>query len=273
MCFRRRRVRQQISILVPFGGEDPGRLEALKWLLAYYRAQLPAAEIVLGSDKASKRSWHNKKPKPFSKAVALNNAFAKSHGDILILLDSDAILADGVIEHCAERLRAQRRAGVRSYFIPYQHLFRLTREATKRILASDPAHPLVLPDPPPPSDVEGRDGSGPINTFGAMCQIVPREAFILVGGFDTRHRGWGSDDHDMVLALNELWGHFKTTPNDILHLWHPRIMAGDGAAWRVRMWQNQLEPNMNQALAARYSKAVGHPDVMRALVDEDKGVK
>lgn len=255
---------------MPFGGEDPGRLETLKWLLAYYRAQLPKAEIVLGRDRVSKRTWRNRQPKPFSKAVALNNAFKKSHGDIIVLLDADAILADGIIQHCADRLRKQREAHVRSWFIPYNKLFRLTRKATMRILASDPRRPLVLWDPPPPQDIEGRDGSGPINTFGAMCQIMPREAFMIVHGFDERHRGWGSEDHDLVLALNELWGHFKTTPNDILHLWHPRLMAGDGEAWTMRMWPNQLEPQMNHALAARYARAVGKPDEMRSLVDEDK---
>ena len=189
MCFRRR-VRHQISILVPFGGEDPGRLETLKWLLAYYRAQLPKAEIVLGRDRVSKRTWRNRQPKPFSKAVALNNAFKKSHGDIIVLLDADAILADGIIQHCADRLRKQREAHVRSWFIPYNKLFRLTRKATMRILASDPRRPLVLWDPPPPQDIEGHDGSGPINTFGAMCQIMPHEAFMIVHGFDERHRGW-----------------------------------------------------------------------------------
>jgi hypothetical protein len=267
MC---RRPRKQISLLVPLGGSDPGRMQTWQWLKKYWEAQLPEVEIVSGRDRASTNRWWNRTPKPFSKAVAVNNAFRKSHGDIVVMLDADAYLFGSVIEHCAERLRAQRKAHVRSWFIPYAHLYRINRHATKLILDSNPRHPLRLSDPPPPQDVEGRDGSGPINTFGAMCQIMPREAFLVVGGMDPRMRGWGNEDRAFMQALDTLWGLHKNTPNDILHLWHPRIMAGDGAMWTVRMWPNQTEPRMNDKLGARYDRAAGKPDEMRALVDEAK---
>ncbi len=265
---RRRRVRQQISLLVPMGGDDPSRARNWKWLAEFWRSNLPGAEIVIGRDRASRRTMLRRCPQPFSKAVAINKAFRKSHGDIVVILDSDAYLPADVIEHCAERLRAQRKIGVRSWFTPYAHLYRLTRAATKLLIQSNPRHPLTFSSPPPPQDVDSRDGSGPLSQFGAMCQIVPREAFELVGGFDPRFRGWGSEDHAFAVALETLWGPRKTTPNDILHLWHPAFTAGTGPSWTIKMWANQTKPGVNDALGGRYHQAAGKPDEMRRLVDE-----
>jgi predicted glycosyltransferase involved in capsule biosynthesis len=237
-------------------------------LRRYYAANLPNSEIVIGRDRQSRRRPWRRNPKVFSKAAAVNNAFRKSGGDIVVILDADAYLSTTVLTHCADRLRAQRRAHVRGWFIPYSSLYRINRRATREIIKSDPRYPLALTTPPPAQDVEGRDGSGSINTFGAMCQVMPREAFETVGGMDPRFRSWGSEDSSFMHALDTLWGRHATTPNDILHLWHPRIMAGDGAAWTVRLWPNQTEPNLSNALGARYAKAAGKPNEMRRLVDE-----
>ena len=239
-----------------------------EWLKEYWECKLPCAEIVIGRDPASERRPWRRHPKPFSKAVALNNAFKASRGDIIVLLDSDAYLDYRVIEHCAERLRAQREAHVRSWFVPYNHLYRLTKRATDEILRSCPCKPKVLPTPPPKHDIDTRDGSGPLHVFGAMCQIMPREAFITVGGLDPRFRGWGAEDSAFTQALDTLWGPRHNTPNDILHLWHPSFTSGSGPAWTVKMWANQTSSGVNNPLAARFQKAYGKPDVMRALVDE-----
>ena len=265
---RRRRQRHQISLLVPIGGDDPVRAKNWRWLRRYWEDQLPGVEIVIGRDKLNERRRWRRKPLPFSKAVAVNHAFARSHGDIVVILDTDAYLPGEVIAHCAERLRHQRQAGVRSWFVPYDHLYRLTRRASSQVLLSDPRHPLRFPSPPPPGDIDGKDGSGPINIFGAMCQVMPREAFTCVGGMDPRFRCWGAEDSAFALALDTLWGPRHNTPNDILHVWHPALIAGSGPSWTVKMWAGQDRPGANNDLGNRYHRAAGHPAYMRALVDQ-----
>ena len=138
------------------------------------------------------------------------------------------------------------------------------------MLESDPCNPLVLPTPPPARDIDGNEGSGPLNVFGAMCQIMPREAFEAVGGWDERFRGWGGEDYAFARALDTLWGPHKNTANDILHLWHPRITGGRGPDWTVKMWANQLEPRVNDELSSRYGRAFGDVTEMRKLQDEWK---
>ena len=267
----RRRPCQRISILVPLGGDDPTRALNWSWLARYYRSHLNNTEIVIGTDRSSCRHWlWRRRPLPFSKAAAINNAFKKSHGDILVLLDSDAYLSAAVIQHCADRLRIQRRSHVRSWFVPYSRLYRLTRHATDRLVESDPCRPLAISDPPPPRDVDGRDGSGPLNVFGALCQIMPREAFVTVGGMNPKFRGWGGEDKSFLHAVDELWGPHRNTPNDILHLWHPSFTTGQGPLWLQKMWPGQSSPGINNALAAQYQRAIGNPEEMRRLQNEGR---
>jgi glycosyltransferase involved in cell wall biosynthesis len=271
-CWHRRR-RTQISLLVPFQSTDVRRLVTWWWLRRYWGYWLPDAEIIIGRDRKSKRTWYRRHPKPYSKAVAVNNAFRRSHGDIIAILDADAYLDNAVITHCARRIRAAIQSGVHLWFVPYLHLYRLTPEASVQIINSSVTNPLVLPTPPPAKDVEGSEGSGWGHYFGALLQIMPRAAFEKVGGMDPRFRGWGGEDVAFLKALDTLWGQHVNTPNDILHLWHPMFMQGTwedlrGKYWQVRMWGNQTAPRANDALASRYHRANNKPAQMRALVNE-----
>lgn len=273
---RRKRPDNLISILVPMGGTDRFRHADWSWLRQYYIEHLGASiEIIIGRDRKSEQRWY-RKPLPFSKTCAVNDAFKRSHGDIIVILDSDAYIETGVITHCAERIRAARERCVRLWFIPYKLIARLTPAATREVLASEPWNPLRFSDPPPPNDVEDNNGSGPSSgkDYGAMIMILPREAFECVGGMDPRMRGWGGDDGSFVHAVDCLWswpnGH-KNTPNDVLHLWHPKFDAPHGPndpPWRTRIWANQDVPGGNDWLAMCYKTASKSPKSMRKLVDE-----
>lgn len=265
---KHRRRTHTISILVPLGGDDPARLRNWHWLERYLRCHLPGAQIVVGRDRESERGRCRK---PFSKAAAVNDAFSRSTGDVIVVLDADAFLSASVIEHCAEALRHARRCGERTWFVPYDALYRLRRPTTERLIESDPCHPLWFPTPPPAWDIDNKDGSGPINIYGAMCQIMPREAFELVRGFDRRFRGWGNEDVSMFFALSTLWGHVQYTDNDILHMWHPTVVTSQtGASWTVKLWHGQTQPGVNNELGGRYARANGNVPAMRKLVDEDR---
>lgn len=270
-----------ISLLVPYLSQgDLSRDKVWNWLYEFWKENLPDCEIILGEDKEGRKKWYRRKIIPFSKTSAVNNAFRRSHGDIIVILDADAYFHPAIVVHCAERLRAAREVGIRTWFVPYQHLYRLTQEATKLVLESLPRNPLWFSSPPPPSDVEGQEGSGDGGPslhgrhYGAMCQIMPREAFEAAGHMDSGFRGWGGEDVAFLRALDTLWGKHKNTPNDILHLWHHRKIAGEWAdpnkkVWEVRVWAGQKKSRVNDHLTVRYNKATGNVEKMQALVDEN----
>ena len=269
----KKKVKKKISLLVPFQTNEEWRVDDWRWLHHYWREFLPHAEIIIGRDKKSKKKWYCSKVLPFSKTAAVNNAFSRSSGDIIVILDADTYIDPKIIVHCAKRIRESRKMGARVWFIPYLWLYRLTKEATKKVLDSEPREPYTFSTPPSTNDVESTDGSGHGRKYGALIQIMPREAFELVGGMDEEFRGWGGEDVSFLWALDTLWTPHSNTPNDVLHLWHPRIIMNEGDSNRrseSRGWEGQEDIRANDWLSDQYRGAIKNPTKMRALVKARK---
>lgn len=246
--------KQKISLLVPFRANNVSRNKDWRWLKKYWRNELKGqAEIVIGHDYGGT---------PFSKTQAINEAAKRARGDVFVILDADTYIPGDVIAHAAARIRSARERGVKLWFVPYRHLFRLTQAASKRALDSDPKHPYRFPSPPAPEDIEDTVGSLFGHKYGALIMILPREAFEEVGCMDPRFRGWGGEDVSYMRAVDTLWTRHKNLPDDVLHLWHPT----QGAKFR-KLWDGQATPRANDKLAMRYHLATGHPAQMRELVD------
>lgn len=256
---KRRKYGKGISLLVPFRDCGDGhRTATLAWLKAYYRHALPSAQFIVAPDDG-----HN----PFCKMMAFNNAARRARGDVFVLLDADCLIDTKVVLHCASRLREARRRGRHLWFVPFRRFYRLSEAYTHRILESNPRHPLFPPLFPDSSMLdEGCDTKFNYgHHYGALIQIMPREAWELLGGFDERFRSWGSDDVCIMQALDTLWGRHRTTPNPVFHLFHPFL--GDRAY--TRTWEGGIS-GQNDSLAGRYRAHLGNPEMMRKLVDEWK---
>ncbi len=254
-----------ISIIIPFecNDKESQRFKNFEWVVKYWRCQLPGAEVIQGHDP----------DKPFSKSVAVNDSVAHSTGDILVIIDADGYITAKSALVCAMRIRHARRRGHRLWFIPYRQFYRLTMNASQRVLNSDPCNPYTFPTPPDPNDIQNTSGSQHGHWFGAMVQIWPREAFDEVGGWDERFRGWGGEDHAIMRACDTLYWPHKTLPGQALHLWHPMLSTAGVSAWvpwEGRMWESQTEAGANDELNGRYYGANGDRTRMRRLVDEGR---
>lgn len=184
-------------------------------------------------------------------------------GRVLVIIDADTYMEGQVINRCADRILEEIDSHL--WYVPYRHLYRLTKRITKEILKSDPENPLRIPSPPP---TEYIDDNGHKSTYGhrygAMIMMFPREALDILGCFDERFKGWGGEDIAFLRALDTLYGRHKTTDNDVLHLWHPYI----GKSYKTRTWQGQDAGQANDQLSNKYNRATGKPTQMRELVDE-----
>ena len=245
--------RPKISLLIPFTTKSAERREEFEWLLKYWRHELPDAEIIVGESHS----------RIFCKGEALNQAARKATGRVLVILDADAYIPGKIINRCADRILEEMHDHL--WYVPYRHLYRLKKEISKKILASDPEHPLRLSIPPSMDDVENGKQSSYGHRYGAMLMIIPREALDAVGGcFDERFKGWGGEDVAFLRALDTLYGKHKTANTDILHFWHPTI----GDSYKTRMWKGQYGAQPNARLAMAYHRATRKPDQMRRLVEE-----
>jgi hypothetical protein len=244
-----------ITLLVPFRSDGARRSATWEWLRAYWQAWLPEAEIIEGHNEAV----------PFCKTAAANEAFRRSEGDVIVILDADCYIDSRVVLDCARRIRTARRRGRKLWFIPYRHFYRLTDQASLLVLSSPPDDPYQFSSPPPPGDTEESSGQSVGHWYGALIQIMPREAFIVAGGMDERFAGWGGEDVSFMVAVDTLYAKHRTTRNQTLHLWHPHI----GTLHVEREWVGQAVAGSNNPLAIRYQGARGRPDRMSALTRED----
>lgn len=247
--------RPKISILIPFSTTDHIRRRNFRWLLRYWRHELPHAEIIIGKSNS----------KVFCKGEALNNALKRSRGKILVVLDADALLEGRTIERCADRILEELHRGHHLWYVPYRHLYRLTRQETERIIHSDPKHPYRPHTPPPNSCIENQGDFAKYGArYAAMVTIFPREALKYIKCFDERFKGWGGEDIALLRALDTLFGKHKTVRGAVFHLWHPF----HGHTYKERVWDNQENPNANSRLANKYNAATRSPHRMGIIVGE-----
>ena len=244
---------ERISLLVPFRTDHAERERNWRWLEAYWRAQMPEAEIIMGTDDH----------RPFCKTHAVNDAFSRASGDVIVMLDADCYISAATIRECARLIREARAWGKPLWYLPYRRFYRLTEEASLRLLATDPAHPKAFPDPPLDSELESHGGISFGHWYGALIQVMPREAFEAAGGMDERFRGWGGEDVSFMHAVDTLYGRHKTFNGPVYHVHHPTIKG----TWAMtRQWAGQDKPEMNDALSSKYEDAVGDKEMMRQLI-------
>lgn len=259
MRFRKKKHHKKISLLVPFRADDEGRQRNWDWLRKYWAEELPEAEIVIGKDRRH----------PFSKTVAVNHAAKRAHGDFFVIMDADTFINPIAIRASILKIEAAARRGQKVWFIPYRRLWRLTPTATQFVLSNRVLIAPYLWLLGCAENFENPTGSLFGRRFGAMCQVMSREAFFAAGGMDPRFRGWGGEDVSFVRAVDTLWGKHKTVDYDIFHLHHEKI----GTDWRDRVWQGQTKTRVNEGLASRYDKANRQQHVMEDLVREHSHIR
>lgn len=245
--------KQKISLLIPFRTDNAERERNYLWLIDYWRSHLPEAEIVIGTDEST----------PFCKTAAVNDAFSRATGDVLVILDADCYISAYVIRQCVADIRKAIAEGRRLWFVPYRRLYRMTKQSTETMLKIDPASNFLMANEPNYELLEDTTNSSGGHWYGALIQILPREAWI---GMDERFKGWGGEDASHMLALDTLYSRRKTTSNAAYHMWHPTI-KGD---WKyTRQWPGQEKAEANQPLAEQYIACIGDVDRMRRMISID----
>jgi hypothetical protein len=253
---KHKRHNELISIIIPFQSFDPVRLRIFEWVLQYWHDHLPEAEIIVaGNDEI-----------PFHKTLAVNEGVQRARGDILVIMDGDCYMSADTVREVANRIRQARRENRKLWYVPYRRFYRLNERASEALLHTHPQDPLRIPDPPPSNWVEHMETSSSGHWWGALIQVMPREAFIEAGGMDIRFQGWGGEDVSFMHAVDTVWSRHKTFDGPVFHIWHPVIPG----RWKhTRQWPGQPTAEMNDQLSSRYVDAIGDEALMRRVITEE----
>jgi glycosyltransferase involved in cell wall biosynthesis len=262
-----------ISILVPFYSSPSANQRTLNWnwLYEYWKFHLPGAEIIMGIDE--KVNINNQ---PFSKACAVNYAAKRALGDIFVIADADGYISTDSVLKCAMEIRKARKKKHTLWFIPYRKFFRLNESASKKLLQTNSNNKYHEPETDEiliTKDFNGLSGSVHGHRYGALFQIMPREAFKITGGWDERFRGWGGEDVTAMRVMDTLYGPHKTLPSSVSHIWHPFVTVENNQKIISRIWDNQENYKSNGNLSNRYFRALGNVEKIKALVNEWKEIK
>ena len=216
-----------VEVVIPFAGDCPHRRRALSWTLRHY----PTTWKVTVAEGGS----------PWTKAKAVTPAIEASDAETVVVADAD-VWTDGFGEAVAAVELGQ------PWAIPFTGVFRLTAQATERILAGelprDP-HALELDE----NAYRGRPGGGSVVALRELLLDVP---------LDPRFIGWGQEDESWGMALTTLAGQPHRCRHALIHLWHPP---------QERLSREFGSPE-GRDLRERYEAACASPDAMRALISE-----
>lgn len=131
--------------------------------------------------------------------------------------------------------------------VPHDLLFRLTQEATARLLETDEIDWDSLEQKP----YRGFEGGGILVAHrDTLLDVPPDQRFV----------GWGHEDECWALALRELVGESWRGSENLVHLWHPPQERRTRNHGRLESWMLKID----------YCDARGHPEAMRALVEEGR---
>lgn len=185
-----------VSVIIPISLSNEERRKAYQWILEFYHELLPEVELCIGETNETNL---------FSRAKAINLGVKKATRDKLVIADGDLFFNPLIIEEAVKELDTF------PWVIPFSKVFNISKKSSNQLYLLKPQWPIPIK-----LDCVKRPQMG----WGGI-NVVSREKFYNVGGFDERFAGWGGEDDAFAFSMNNLYGSAKRLNHSIFHLWHP----------------------------------------------------
>jgi len=198
---------KDISIILPYRPDNGYHDKNFKYVYKLLKSHYPDSEMIIGKNECGGTL--------FNRSNAVNNGVTESSNNILMLYDVDAILPQINVQRSLASLETY------PMIFPYDKFWLLSKRVSRKIINGMRYSFSSLPNDRGVTQLvkEGK--------IGAAVQLVTRDAFDSVGGFNEDFEGWGFEDvyfnFKMIkkYPLGEgIWGKWLDE-GDIFHLWHP----------------------------------------------------
>ncbi|WP_410769031.1 galactosyltransferase-related protein [Fontibacillus sp. BL9] len=227
----------EISVLIPYKPDDGPRDQAFRYIRRFYEKMMPEAELCIGEVAEE----------PFSRSRAINRAAGKARGRVFVIADNDIIYDPELIAQSLKRLDDD------CWVIPFSQINRLSQTYSERLIRGG-EHPWPLQTKPETKPANASYFVGGMN-------VLLRESFEKVGGYDERFSGWGGEDEAFAYALDTLVGKHVRLDGELIHFWHPFVGPGGNPHYHD-----------NYLLYQRYKAALGNIMEMSRLIQEKNDI-
>lgn len=227
------------AVVIPFRdrGLDPLRLENLTRVVDHWAGY--GCDVVLTGDGRTG-------DEQFNRSAAYNRGIADTDAEVLILAESDLLISPAQIDRAVEM--AIDSPGM---VVPFSWFMALS-EADSVLVRNHELEPSLGNSTP----IKGHRGS-----IGAI-NVLSRDTYELVGGYDERFEGAWYDDDAMKIAFDVAAGPTRWVEGSAYHLYHlsggrgAHLSAQDRAATarnreRFKLYQQARTPEQIRELTAR----------------------
>jgi hypothetical protein len=201
----------KFTVIIPHSNTDPTRDRNLKYIIHYYRKHLPNSIIIVPEQNSDTDlngfpiDLHLKiaQDKSFHKTKLFNEAFKKSDTPFLVLADNDCIVHPEVLNRLEEEMEDC------DFLLPFDFVHNWTPQETHEFITKG----IMLP------------GRSRVHRNTGGCNVVRRETYIDVKGFDEHIRGWGCEDSIFPEKIERFHRMKRWTKHNMYHLYHNVVHA------------------------------------------------
>lgn len=199
-------------------------------------------------------------PGSFNKSWGMNVGFRQSQQAWMAFADADIVLGDALVDtvqHLDKGYQAIK---------PYRRLLDLDEAESARVRAGEFDWLPQRTDAAAPN----REEVGEHIVFSGGVFLIARVAFLRVGGWDERFRGWGGEDDAMSYRLERARvPAIELDQRPALHLAHPRPRAATfdqphyAANCALLQGYRQLEDAQLERLTEIHTQIIGNREKYR----------
>lgn len=226
---------QDVSVLMPYKPDDGPRDRAFHYVRRFYERMLPGAQLCIGEDL----------DEPFSRSKAINRAASQAKGRVFVIADNDLVYNPELLLQSMQLLSTDR------WVIPFARINRLSKAVSHRLVLEGRGS-WPLPVQPDTKTAEASYFVGGMN-------VLLRQSFENVGGYDERFIGWGGEDEAFAYSVDTMVGKHIRLQGELFHFWHPFVGPGGNPHY-----------DENYKLYLRYKAAWGNEREMRLLLEEKR---
>jgi hypothetical protein len=229
----------RVRLILPRRGDEGHRDRVWDFCRRHWQDQRPAWEIVEGEHLDG----------PFNRSAAINEA-AQGDWDVAVILDADTILDVEAVDRAIMLAERDWRL-----VLPFSDRCLLNRRGTQQILNGYCGSWERF--------VSARQRPSDAYVYVSGCQVISRQLWDQIGGFDERFESYGGEDDAFHAATVALTGHDARQdrlPGSAWHLWHAH--SPDAS--------NQSARKLVRALSERYTDCAWDRERMQALLAEPR---